>query len=173
MSPPTSDALSPRQLTVLSAALDALLPPAGSFPAPSATDMVEGFILKQIPQPGEPRAYPGLDLDDLRAILDALDGEAEITMALEQLEKESPARFQGLWALAIFGYYSRAEVTAAIQRDLDCDYHGAPLPDGYADMISPWDIFDPLQMPVAAPGRYIATGDVRPVDLGRLEAGER
>lgn len=157
----------------LAAALDALLPPTGSFPAPSETDMIEQFILEYLPAPGEPPAYPGIDLDDLREILAFLDGNADMTGALRELEGNDPDRFQALWALAVFGYYSRPEVTAAIQRDLACEYHGAPLPRGYAHVISPWDRADPLQMPVAPPGRYIPTDDVRRVDLSQLEVSER
>ncbi len=93
--------------------------------------------------------------------------------ALQRLEKDEPERFQALWALAVFGYYSRPEVIAAIQRDLKNEYHGAPLPLGYAHVISPWDESDPLQMPVVPAGTYIATEDVRRVDLGQLEASER
>lgn len=173
MSPQTSDALTARQFAVLEAALDALLPPSGNFPKPSATDMIEGFVLKHISRPGEPVTYPGIDLDDLRALLDGLDGAADTTVALQELEEESPAHFQALWALAVFGYYSRSEVTAAIQRDLDCEYHGAPLPDGYVHVISPWDAFDPLEMPAGASGSYIATEDVRRVDLSQLAGLER
>src|SRR5689334_9124900 len=52
----------------LGTALDALLPPEGSFPLPSATDLIDGFIVRRVPPAGtEPVPYPGLDADGLRA----------------------------------------------------------------------------------------------------------
>ena len=96
--------LSAAERAVLAAALDALLPPAGSFPAPSETAMIDEFILQQLPEPGGPPAYPGVDLDDLRAILAALGESPDMTAALERLEREDPAHFQALWALAVYGY---------------------------------------------------------------------
>ena len=173
MSPPTSDALNSEQRATLGAALDALLPPSGSFPAPSETDVIEAFILHQLPVPGAPTVYPGIDVGHLVEMLDTLAGEPNMTAALQRLEREAPERFQALWALSVFGYYSRPEVTAAIQRDLACDYHGAPLPRGYAHVIAPWDAHDPLQMPATPAGRYMPTDEVRRVDLGQLEASGR
>jgi hypothetical protein len=96
-----------------------------------------------------------------------------MTAALRELEEEQPRLFQALWALAVFGYYSRPEVTAAIQRDLTPGYHGAPLPQGYAHVIAPWDAADPLQLPGRPTGSYIATADVRRVDLSRLNGETR
>lgn len=173
MSQSTTDVLRTDHRAVLGAALDALLPPSGSFPAPSETDIVDDFILKHVPLPGEPLVYPGIDLDDLWEILDSLSRQADVVVALQQLEEQLPERFQALWALAVFGYYSRQDVIDAIQRDLKNAYHGAPLPLGYAHVISPWDGSDPLQMPVAPPGTYVTTEDVLRVDLGQLQASER
>ena len=46
--------------TVLAAALDALLPPAGSFPLPSSTDLIDAFILARVPAEAGPVVpYPG------------------------------------------------------------------------------------------------------------------
>jgi hypothetical protein len=171
MSRTNSQVLDDHHRALLGAALDALLPPTGSFPAPSSTGMIDDFILQHVPPPGEPPAYPGLDLHDLCGILNRLAREPDMTVALQALERETPEQFQALWALAIFGYYSRPGVVTAIQYDHDCAYHGAPLPTGYAHAISPWDAADPLQMPEAPAGRYIATADVRPVNLDALEAG--
>jgi hypothetical protein len=167
------DGLTTRERDVLAAILDALIPPAGSFPAPSETDMIDDFILKHLPPEDAAPPYPGLDLVRLRRILDDLGSHPDITAALQRLERGAPAQFQSLWALAVFGYYSRPAVTDAIQRDLAPGYHGAPLPRGYAHVIAPWDASDPLQMPGNPTGRYIATDDVRPVDLSRLEGDVR
>ena len=172
MSQSATGALTPRERATLGAALDALLPPTGSFPRPSETDMIDAFILAQVPPEDPAPPYPGIDLVGLRQILPRLDGAPDMTAALQQLERDEPARFHGLWALAVFGYYSRPDVTAAIQRDLAPGYHGAPLPLGYAHVIAPWDASDPLQMPSRPAGSYIPTNEVRRVDLSQLIGGQ-
>jgi hypothetical protein len=116
--------------------------------------------------------YPGLDLDALREILLELRGQPEIDEGLRYMERDAPGRFQALWALAVYGYYSRPEVTSAIQRDLAPGYNGAPLPRGYTHLIAPWDAGDRLQMPRRPSGRYIRTEDVRRVDLSALDRND-
>ena len=164
--------LSAIERDTLAAALDALLPSSGSFPAPSATDMLDEFILEQVSPAGASEMYPGLDLDALREILQGLGGQPDIDKGLRHLERDAPARFQALWALAVYGYYSRSEVTSAIQRDLAPGYNGAPLPRGYTHLVAPWDDGDRLQMPRRPSGRYIRTEDVRRVDLSALDRSD-
>ena len=165
--------LSEDERRVLGAALDALLPPEGSFPLPSQTDMIEAFVLRRIPAPGAGTIpYPGIDGDGLRAILARLASGGEMTGALECLEHESPDEFLALWRLAVYGYYSRPETIAAIQRDLAPAYHGAPLPLGYAHAIAPWDPADPFQRPQRPRGGYIPTEAVARVDLSGLSFEE-
>jgi hypothetical protein len=162
-------ALSEDERGVLGAALDALLPPEGSFPPPSQTDMIDAFILRRIPAAGAgPLPYPGLNADGLRAILARLVVGDGMTAALEALEREQPDEFLALWRLAVYGYYSRPETIAAIQRDLAPAYHGAPLPLGYAHAIAPWDPADPFQRPQRPRGSYIPTEAVARVDLSGL-----
>ncbi len=162
----------------LEGALDALLPPAGSFPAPSETRMIDDFILRRIPaaETRGPLPYPRIDSNDLKATLQDLARLAgdfgDITRALERLEQERPQVFAALWRLAVYGYYSRRETIAAIRRELASAYHGAPQPLGYAFALEPWDPDDPLQMPAHPRGSYIRTEDVQRVDLSAL-AGER
>lgn len=156
----------------LGAALDALLPPEGSFPAPSQTGMIDDFILRRVPTTGtEPPPYPGLDLASLRAILARL-ADAEPTAALARLERERPDDFLALWRLAVYGYYSRPETIAAIARDLAPHYHGAPLPLGYAHAIAPWDAADPYQNPQTPRGTYIPTAAVARIELAGLPFAE-
>ncbi|HYI15884.1 MAG TPA: hypothetical protein VEX37_10870, partial [Thermomicrobiales bacterium] len=131
--------LTENERATLAAALDALLPPSASFPAPSATGLIDDFILRRVPATSANGAclpYPRVDSDGLRAILATLATLAgdlgEMTAALTAFEQEQPAEFTALWRLAVYGYYSRPETIAAIQRDLAPDYHGAPLPLGYA-----------------------------------------
>lgn len=164
----------------LAAALDALLPPSGSFPAPSTTGLIDDFIPRRVPATGTPNGilpYPRVDSDGLRAILATLATLAgdlgEMSAALTAFETEQPAEFTALWRLAVYGYYSRPETIAAIQRDLAPAYHGAPLPLGYAHAIEPWDASDPLQMPVNPRGHYIRTEDIRRVDLSGIAGNQR
>jgi hypothetical protein len=161
--------LTEHERATLAAALDALLPPAGSFPLPSATNMIDEFIVRQVPaaSDGEP-PWPHLDADTLRAIIAALDDSTDMTASLDRLHDERPAEFVSLWRLAVFGYYSRPDTVAAIARDLAPAYHGAPLPLGYASIVTPWDAADPLQRPSSPCGSYIATADVRPVDTTEI-----
>jgi hypothetical protein len=146
----------------LESALDALLPAAGSFPRPSETGIIDDFIMSRLDAAGSlPVPYPGLSAEDLKAILLRLNGDGETTTALELLETEYPVAFKGLWALAVYGYYSRPEVIEAIQRDHAPAYHGAPLPLGYEHAIEPWNPDDPHQNPVQPRGSFIPTSAVR------------
>ncbi len=168
--------LSPQERATLAAALDALLPAEGSFPPPTATRIIDDFILRRVPSAGTPDPqWPGLDLGQLRGILAQLGNSdaASMTVALAQLERDDPSSFRALWSLAVFGYYSRPEVIAAIGLDLAPAYHGAPLPLGYAHILTAWDSDDPLQLPSRPRGSYTATDDVAPVDLARLDAVRR
>jgi hypothetical protein len=165
---------------ILDAALDALLPPTGSFPAPSATGLIDDFIRHRVPATGAHDGalpFPRVDSDGLRGILATLAtlraDLGEMTAALTAFEQEQPATFTALWRLAVYGYYSRPETIAAIQHDLASAYHGAPLPLGYAHAIDPWDASDPLQLPASPRGHYIRTEDVRRVDLSGIAGSER
>lgn len=167
--------LSADERATLGAALDALLPPHGAFPAPSAIRLIDDFIIPRVPLAGErPAPYPRLTNDDLRAIVqalaDATTEHADMTAALQTLEQTDPTRFTALWRLAVFGYYSRPEVIAAIQHDLAPAYHGAPLPLGYAHAIEPWDASNPHNFPTTPRGHYVATDAVQRVDLSQLPA---
>jgi len=172
--------LTETERATLAAALDALLPPTGSFPLPSDTGLIDDFIFRRVPATGasgEQVPWPRLDSDGLRAVLATiamLNGDLnDMTATLAALEQERPADFTALWRLAVYGYYSRPETIAAIQRDLAQHYHGAPLPLGYAHAMAAWDASDPFQMPTTPRGTYIRTEDVRRVDLSGIAGSER
>jgi hypothetical protein len=154
--------LNDEERRTLEMALDALLPASGSFPAPSSIRVIEDFIIPRLAPAGSlPVPYPGLTAEDLKAILLRLDGDGAMTAALEQLETEFPVAFKGLWALAVYGYYSRPEAIEAIQKDHAPAYHGAPLPLGYEHAIEPWNPDDSLQNPRQPRGSYIPTDAVQ------------
>ncbi|MGA7670626.1 MAG: hypothetical protein WBW04_09400 [Nitrolancea sp.] len=166
--------LSVEERSTLERVLDALLPPTGSFPLPSQTNMIDEFILKRIPEVDERGSlYPGLDSSRLKALLGELAGDPDMTESLSMLQNENPTQFQAVLSLAVYGYYSRAETITAIQRDLAPAYHGAPLPLGYAGAMAPWDANDPLQMPRSPRGSYVPTNQVKRVDLSRLDVERR
>lgn len=157
----------------LERALDALLPPEGSFPAPSECGVIDGFILRRVgTEKVEAGRFPRVNVEDLKRILATLQVAEDMTAALEELEAEDLAGFLALWLLAVYGYYSRPEVIQAIQTDLGNAYHGAPLPHGYAHVLTPWDSTNPLEMPRQPAGSYIPTDKVERVDLRRLEGLE-
>ncbi len=161
--------LSTQERITLERALDALLPPSGSFPVPSQTGLIDDFIMLRVPEKDDAgRLYPGLDAPRLKALLSSLQDAADMTESLTMLQQEQPEGFQQLWSLAIYGYYSRSETIAAIQRDLAPAYHGAPLPRGYVDAMPPWDASDPLQMPRSPRGSHLRTEQVRRVDTSKL-----
>lgn len=176
---PAGWTLAAEERATLAAALDALLPPddAGSFPWPSRTGLIDDFVPRRVPASGATGGhvpFPGLDSDRLRAILAEiallLRDLGDMPLALEAFEREQPAAFLALWQLAVYGYYSRPETIAAIQRDLAPAYHGAPLPLGYLHAIEPWDPTDPLQLPRTPRGSYLPTDAVRPARAAWLDA---
>jgi hypothetical protein len=153
--------------------LDALLPPEGSFPAPSTSDVIDGFIMRRVVAEGVgPVPYPGIDSAGLKGILAMLGEGPDVVESLQRFDAERPADFLALWQLVVYGYYSRPEVIHAIQTDLACEYHGAPLPLGYAHVLTSWDASHPLEMPRQPVGSYIETDQVRRVDLSGLETHE-
>jgi hypothetical protein len=161
--------LSPAQRDTLERTLDALLPPDGSFPLPSRTALIDEFILVRVPVGGsDPLPFPYIDAAGLRSVLDALGGESDIVGGLEALEYNDPTLFVALWRLAVYGYYSRPETIAAIQRDFKVAYHGAPLPLGYRDVLPSWDAVDPLQLPATPVGDYLTTENVPTWDISTL-----
>lgn len=165
--------LSDDERHTLEQVLDTLLPPSGSFPLPSQTNLIDRFILERVPASDEAaNLYPGLDAPRLTSLLHDLAGAADMTAALADLQREQPLTFRSLWSLAVYGYYSCPETIDAIQRDLAPDYHGAPLPLGYTGAMPPWDATDALQMPRNPRGSFVPTERVERADLSKL-ADER
>lgn len=161
--------LSATERATLDAALDALLPPEGAYPAPSATGIVDDFILVRVPPADSGwTPYPWIDADGLRRLLAQLAGRADMTAALEELEALHPSDFLALWRLAVYGYYSRPETITAIQVEHNVAYHGAPLPIGYLDVLPAWNADDPLQLAPHPVGSFIATDEVRNWDINDL-----
>ena len=148
----------------LQALMDTLLPGGEGFPAASATGMAATFLarlresdataparlVKAIAAQGTPPADP--------------KAWREATARLEAVE---PKLFDTLRRIAYLTYYEQPKTIAAI-RDLGFTYNLAPLPEGY-----PTEPFQPERdAPRHQRGRWIATADVKPVDVSHLDLGE-
>jgi hypothetical protein len=160
----------PEQVAILNAAADELIPPGDGFPAPSEVAIVD-FIARYVtPRNHKASHFPNAREDEFKASVNGLLGAA-FTAAdgpgrvetLRRIESAEPVFFEQLRNLVYYGYYSRREVTAAINRTLPAgrDYRGAPQPQGYWDVIEPWD--ESLLDDVV--GDYIRTEDARRVTV--------
>ena len=163
-----------KQVEILDAAADEIIPPGEGFPAPSEVDVVD-FIARYVAPSGQlAKHFPFAVEDDFKASVDALgddflsaDSKGRVE-TLKRVEKEDETFFDQLRSLVYYGYYSMTEVTLAIRKNIPAgrDYHGPPLPDGYIRCIEPWD-----EEVLAARGggsRYIATEDVKRIDLSKI-----
>ena len=159
-----------RQVAVLKAACDEIIPPGDGFPAPSAVGVVEDFMPRYITPRGEqPQHFPFVAEEEFKAAVDALgqrfldaDSEQRVAM-LRAVERDDSTFFTQLRDLVYYGYYSRPVVTEAIRANLEAgrDYHGAPQPYGYVGSIEDWDV---SRLPRGR-GRYIPTAEVKRVQV--------
>lgn len=157
-----------KQVAILKAAADQIIPPGGGFPAPSAVGVVEDFMGRYItPRGEEPKYFPFAAEDDFKAAVDRLGDEflsadpAKQVEILKRIEQESPTFFTQLRDLVYYGYYSRPQVIRAINENLEAgrDYHGPPQPYGYLHAVEKWD---ESTFPRGR-GKHIRTEDVKPV----------
>lgn len=163
------------QAAVIAALADTMIPPGGGFPAPSDVGIVNFFGRYTAPSGYRAKHYPFVEEDSLKEALGRLGrkfldaGTAYRTAEIARLEQEEEELFSQLRSLVYYGYYSAAEVTIAIQKEIPAgrDYHGPPLPYGYAHCIEDWD--DEALSTAGQGAGYIATADVVRVDLSKLE----
>ena len=149
----------------LAAFCDTLLPGSDRFPSASAVG-AHGVAVDRI------RALAGTAaLEQLKAALNdcggplAAAGPTDRPAIVTHLEAEHPALF-GLVRLAIYtAYYESPAVIAAV-RGLGLDYNDAPQPQGY--QLAPFDPTDALNAPAHRRGVYVATDQVRRVDMSAL-----
>lgn len=157
------------QSALLNTIADRIIPGGEGFPWPSEVGIVH-FIARYIAPSGEkPRWFPFAGEDDLKVDLDILGEDflqadvAKQVEILKHIERESPTFFLQLRNLVYYGYYSRPEVTKAINENLEAgrDYRSSPQPYGYLDVIEPWDesMFSQVR------GSYIRTEEVKRVNV--------
>ncbi|QIN77460.1 gluconate 2-dehydrogenase subunit 3 family protein [Rubrobacter marinus] len=166
---------SDRQVEILNAAADEIIPPGEGFPAPSEVDVVD-FIGRYTAPSGEKALhYPFAEEDEFKAAIDNLgdeflqaDGAGRVEI-LKRVEKEDETFFTQLRNMVFYGYYSRPAVTLAIQENLPAarDYHGPPQPYGYIRTIERWSA-DEETFNARGGGNYIATEDVKRIDLSKI-----
>ncbi len=164
---------SERQTAILNAAADEIVPPGEGFPAPSEVGVVD-FIGRYTAPSGEKAIhYPLVEEDDFKAAIDGLLGEEFLSAdsagrveILKRIESEDETFFAQLRGLVFYGYYSRPEVTLAIQKNVPAgrDYHGPPQPYGYIRTIERWD----HSLYEHGRGSYIKTEDVERIDLSKV-----
>ena len=168
-------AFSDGQAAVLRAVADTMIPPRDGWPTASEVDIV-AFVGRYVtPTDLRNKHFPFAEEDEFKAGLDRLgpafaDGDTDArTAAVQALEDADDPLFEQLRALVYYGYYSRPEVTLAIRRNIPAgrDYHGPPLPYGYLEVTEPWDD-EVLDTAGGGPG-FVATEDVRRVDLSKVE----
>ncbi len=140
--------------------IDALLPGGNGFPAASATGMT-GLLASRL-QAADPTL-----LDRIGGGVRTQGAPPDITVrwheAAGRLEANEPKLFEELRKYAYLTYYEQPATIDAI-RALGFRYNDAPLPDGY-----PAERFDAsTDAPRHARGRWVATEQVRRVDLSRL-----
>lgn len=167
---------SDQQRRCLERVADTLVPPGDGFPAPSEVGIV--VFAERYVTPGDQPArwYPYLVGDQLGAWLDGLadrltdDSDAECARILHEVEDADADWFGKVMHLVYQGYYSRPEVIRAINTQLPAgrDYRQTPQPFGYSETIDDWD--DDLI--IRAEGGYLATEEVRRVDLPDTLAGQ-
>ncbi len=140
--------------------MDCVLPGGAGFPSARSTGMT-GLLAHRLRQ-ADP-ALPGRLLAAVVA-LGAMPGPAAWIEAAARIEALDPKLFSEFRKYAYLTYYEQPAVVDAI-RALGFRYNASPLPDGY-----PEETFDPARdAPRHARGRWIDTGDVRPVDLTSLD----
>ncbi len=145
---------------MLQGLIDTLLPGGHGFPAASGTGMA-GLLAARL-QAADPTLL-GRVADGLRTQGALPDSAAGWHDATARLEASEPKLFDEVRKYAYLTYYEQSGVIAAI-RALGLRYNDAPLPDGY-----PAEPFDPgKDTPRHMRGRWIATEQVRPIDVSRL-----
>lgn len=161
----TPVAFTDAQRAILTAVADEIIPGGDGFPAPSEVDIV-GFIARYVaPRDQLTCQFPNAREDEFKASVDGLGPEFAAASSdarvatLRRVEAEQPEFFEQLRNLVYFGYYSRREVTAAINREIPAaaDYRATPQPYGYWDVIEPWD----QSLLGDVTGNYIRTDDAR------------
>jgi hypothetical protein len=149
---------------ILNALMDTLLPGGEGFPPASATGTAH-MLLPRLRMADA--ALPG-ELTAAIAAQGSLPTDKEgWRAAVARLEAVEPKLFVELRKYAYLTYYEQPETIAAI-RALGLRYNSSPLPEGY-----PTEPFSAERDgPRHRRGRWIATADVRPIDVSVLDLEE-
>jgi hypothetical protein len=155
------DAVTMVENEALVAMMDTLLPGGEGFPAASATGMAGVFVARlRAVDSALPARLTGAIAAQGSAPSDAEGWRA----AVARLEVVEPKLFEELRKYAYLTYYEQPTTIAAI-RALGLRYNTAPLPEGY-----PTEPFEAgRDAPHRQRGCWIATDDVKPVDLAQLD----
>lgn len=148
----------------LRALMDTLLPGGDGFPPASATGMV-GLLAARLRNADA--ALPDRLIAAVKAQGPWPSTPQTWREAVARLEAVEPKLFEELRKYTYLTYYEQPETIAAI-RALGLRYNTSPLPEGY-----PTEPFEAAHdAPRHSRGRWIATADVKPVDVSLLDLEE-
>jgi len=141
---------------------DVMIPGGNGWPVPSTTEL-RAYIREG--------AHRANDIALLREAITAVgsalnDGSSSIEPALIKLKAKRGVAFTVLLEFVYYAYYAQPEVARAIRDLLDCDYISPPQPHGYS---MPAD----TDLQPARTHSYVATGDVKRVDLSGIDLAEK
>jgi hypothetical protein len=148
-------ALSEREMSLLTAAADGLLPGGEGFPSASAAG-APAYMAAELGSEGvDLWLRPGVAGLDTLAGGDflALDREGR-TQALQRCQDEDGAFFDRLLNLAYYSYYAQPAVIDVI-RAMGFVYNDAPQPQGYT--MEPFDATNPEMLPARPRGYFKKT----------------
>ncbi|MCB1970875.1 MAG: hypothetical protein H6851_13090 [Geminicoccaceae bacterium] len=153
-----------RLSAALAALVDELLPGNDDWPSGSTVGVQHAIVERLAGREGD----SGLEhlahlLDGIGAPFDGMDAQARIA-AVRSLESGEPARFNWLRNAAFHAYYENPAIVALIDAR-GTPYRRRPHVQGY-DLPK----FDPAtQTPTHGRGHWIRTGDVRRIDISKLD----
>lgn len=159
MSEPGVPAPTERELSVLSAVVETLLPGGDGFPPASSTS-TPGLMVHVLGMHAvETWLRPGLASIEILGGGDFLmiDGPAR-TEALRRAQEEDGPFFDRLLDLAYYSYYAQPAVIEAV-RALGIEYNDTPQPRGYE--MDPFVPNNPEMLPAHPRGYYKKTTEVK------------
>ena len=147
--------LSEREMSLLAAAADGLLPGGEGFPSASVAGAPAYMVAELGPEGVDVWLRPGLASLDTLAGGDflALDQEGR-TQVLQRCQDEDSPFFDRLLNLAYYSYYAQPAVIDVI-RAMGFAYNDAPQPQGYT--MEPFDASNPEMLPAQPHGHFKKT----------------
>jgi hypothetical protein len=160
----------------LHAVVDTLIPPEDGWPPAAQLDIGSLIAAYVIPDDWELSLFPHVREAELRERLTSLGGafagadlDARVEI-LRRLERDEPDEFARLHDLVYYVFYGHPKVAALIgdRSRWGRDFHGAPQPIGYREVLEAWDAVVPPDA-----GGHIATDGAHRVQRLAGQGGRR